>query len=133
MIEHVHSRSEQDALIRLAGAPSDDLGQKCFADAGIADEHDVGSLGEEGEIEQAQEPGFGLHAALVVMEVKSIDAGLGLQARAPETPLNGALRAGFDFHVGEPLQCGGGAEIFGSGFSQSRLQLAAHGGQAQLI
>ena len=68
-----------------------------------------------------------------MMEVKSVDAGLGLQARASETPFNGALGARFDFHVGEPFQCGRCAEILGGGISQSRLQLAAHGGQAQLV
>ena len=67
------------------------------------------------------------------MEVKSVDAGLGLQARAAEAALNGALRTSFDFHIGEPLQRGSRAEIFGGGFSQSRLQLAAHCGQSQLI
>ena len=85
------------------------------------------------EIEQAQQPGFGLHAALVVVEVKSVDTGLGLQARESETPLNGALGAGFDFHVGKPLQGRRRAEILGGGFSQSSLQLAAHGRQIQLI
>ena len=78
VIEHVHRGGEQDALIDLAGAPGDQFRQERFADAGISDEHDVGSFGEEGEIEQAQEPGFGLQAALVVMEVKGVDTGLGL-------------------------------------------------------
>ena len=133
MIEHVHGGREQDALIGLAGAPGDYLRQKCFADTGIADEDDIGSFAEEGEIEQAQESGFGLQAALVVLEVKSVDAGLGLQARAPEAPLDSPLGACFDFHVGEPFQCGRGTETLGGSFSQSRLQLASHGRQAQLI
>ena len=77
--------------------------------------------------------GLACSAALVMVEVKGVDAGLGLQARGSETPFNGALRARFDFHVGEPFQRGRGAEILGGGVSQSRLQLAAHGGQAQLV
>jgi hypothetical protein len=67
------------------------------------------------------------------MEVKSVDAGLGLEARESETPLNGALGAGVDFHIGQPLQGRRRAEILGGGFSQSSLQLAAHGRQTQLI
>jgi hypothetical protein len=74
VIEHVHSGGEQNALIGLAGAPGDQFRQECFADAGISDEHDVGSFGKEREIEQAQEPGFGLQAAFVVLEVKGVDA-----------------------------------------------------------
>lgn len=67
------------------------------------------------------------------MEVKGVDTGLGLQTRPSETPLNGALGAGFDFHVGKPLQGRRRAEVLGGGISQSGLQLAAHGGQTQLI
>ena len=55
VIEHVHGGGEQHALIGLAGAPADDLGQEGFAHAGIADEHDAGALVEEVEIEQAQD------------------------------------------------------------------------------
>jgi hypothetical protein len=117
VIEHVHSGGEQDALIGLAGAPGDQFRQECFANTWISDKHDVGSFGEEGEIEQAQEPGFGLQAAFVVMEVKGVDTGLGLEARESETPFNGALRASFDFHVGEPFQSGCGTEILGGGIS----------------
>jgi len=35
-------------------------------------------ISQEGKIEQAEESRFGLHAALVVVEVKAIDTGLGL-------------------------------------------------------
>jgi len=69
----------------------------------------------------------------MVMEVEGIDAGLGLQTGASKTALDGALRAGFDFHVGEPFESGGSAETFSRGFSQGRLELAAHGRQIQLI
>ncbi len=69
--------------------------------------HDVGAFGEEGKVEQTQEARFGLQSALVMLEVKSVDAGLGLEARGSETPLNGALRARFDFHVGKPFQFSG--------------------------
>lgn len=69
----------------------------------------------------------------MVLEVEGIDAGLGLQTRAAETPLDGALRSGFDFHVGKPFQGGCSTEVFCRGISQDRLELAAHGRQIQLI
>ena len=133
MVKHVHGGSEQHALIGLARTPGDELRQECFPHTRIADKNDVGSLGEEREVEQTQEPRFGLHTAFMVMEVKGIDAGLGLEARASEAPFDGALRARFDFHVGEPFERGRCAETLGGSFSQSRLELAAHGGQIQLI
>src|SRR5579863_658340 len=89
VIEHVHGGSEQHALIGLARPPGDELRQKCFPHTRISDEDDVGSLGEEREIEQTQEPRFGLYAAFMVMEVKGIDAGLGLKTRASEAPFDG--------------------------------------------
>jgi len=49
MIQHVHGGREQHALIGLAGAPGDDLGQEGFPSAGIADQNDAGSLGDEVE------------------------------------------------------------------------------------
>ena len=52
VIEHVHGGSEENPLIGLAGTPGDHLRQKCFPHAGIADQHDIGSFGEEREIEQ---------------------------------------------------------------------------------
>jgi hypothetical protein len=52
-----------------------------------------------------------------MLELKGIDAGLRLQARAFEAAVDGALFAGFQFHVGQPFQSGGHAEILGGGFS----------------
>ena len=72
-------------------------------------------------------------AALVMVEVKGVDAGLRLQARAFEAAFNGAAVAGFQFHIGKPLQGGGHTEVPGGGFRDRRLQLAAHRRQAQLI
>ena len=53
-----------------------------------------------------------------MVEVEGIDGGLRLQARAFEAPFDGALRAGLQFHIGEPLQGGGHAEIVRGGFSR---------------
>jgi hypothetical protein len=41
----------------------------------LADAHDVGSFGEERQVIQAQEVGFGLQAATAVLAVKGVDAG----------------------------------------------------------
>ena len=58
MIEHVHCGGEQHALIRLAGLPGDDLGQKGLAYAWIADEDGAGSLLEEVKVQQPQDAGL---------------------------------------------------------------------------
>jgi len=78
VIEHVHGGGEQDALIRLAGAPAHDLGQKRFSDARISDENQVGAVGDKAQVEQAKDAILVLRAALVMSEVKRVDAGLGL-------------------------------------------------------
>ena len=67
------------------------------------------------------------------MEVKGVDAGLRLQAGAFEAAVDGALFTSFQLQVGEPLQSSRRTEILRGGFSQSRLHLAAHGRQTQLI
>ena len=129
VIEHIHGGGEEHALIGLTSAPSDEFRQKGLAHARISDQHEIGSFGEERQIEQAQDARLSLLAALVVMEVKGVDAGLRLQTGAFEAAVDGALFASFQFQVGEPLQGGRRTEILRGGFSQSRLQLAAHGGQ----
>ena len=68
-----------------------------------------------------------------MVEVKGVDAGLRLQARAFEAAFDGAAVARFQFHVGEPFQSGGRAEVLGGGFRERRLQLAAHRRQIQLL
>ena len=78
VIEHVHGSGEQDALIRLTGAPAHDLGQECFSDARISDENEVGAVGDEAQVEQSQDAILVLRTALVMSEVKRVDAGLGL-------------------------------------------------------
>ena len=76
LIQHVHRGREQNALVGLAGFPSEDFGQEGLADAWVADQHDIGALAQEGEIEQAQNAILGLYAALVVVKVEGINAGL---------------------------------------------------------
>ena len=78
MIEHVHGCGERHALIRLASPPADSLRQECFPDTRISDRHQVSSLGEETQIEQAQDAILILRAALMMWEVKRVDARLRL-------------------------------------------------------
>src|SRR5438477_6572025 len=79
------------------------LARKVLPDARVADQHDVGALSQEGEIEQAQNAILGLYAAFVVVKVEGVDAGLRLQTRALEAALDGAALPRFQFQVGEPL------------------------------
>ncbi len=109
------------------------MARKGLAHARIPDENEVGSLGQEFQVEQTQDTRLGLLPTFVVVEMESVDAGLDLQARTLESALDGALITSFQFHVGEPLQGGRYAEILGRSISQSRLQLAAHGREIQLI
>jgi len=60
VIEHVHGGGEQDALVGTAGLPGEDLGQVGLAGAGIADDHDIGPLLEEVQVQQAQDAVFDL-------------------------------------------------------------------------
>ncbi len=62
-----------------------------------------------------------------MLELKGIDTGLRLQTCTFVASFDGALFARFQFHVGEPFQRGGNAEILGGGFTQSRLDVTAHG------
>ena len=54
-------------------------------------------------------------------------------ARALEAALNGARPARLQFHVCEPFEGGRNAEIANCGFSDRRLDLAAHRIQFQLL
>jgi hypothetical protein len=46
----------------------------------IADQHEVGALGQKAEVQQAQNASLVLCATLVMAEVEGVDAGLRLQA-----------------------------------------------------
>jgi hypothetical protein len=50
-----------------------------FTHARIANEHEIGPLLQEHQIEQAQDAILGLRPALVMVEVEGIDGGLRLQ------------------------------------------------------
>jgi hypothetical protein len=91
VVEHIHGGGEQHAVIRLAGAPADDLRQECFAYARIADKDGAGALLQKLQIEQAQDAGLQLQAALMVFEVEAVDGVLSMQPRESEAALNGRL------------------------------------------
>ena len=103
MIQHVHGCGEQNALIGLAGFPSEDAGQEGFPHAGIADQYEVGTLAKEAEIEQTQDAILGLHTALVMVEVERVDTGLRLQVRTLEAAFDGTALARFQFQIGQQL------------------------------
>lgn len=132
VIQHVHGGSEHDALIGLAGLPSENAGEEGLAHAGIADQHEIGALFEEGEVEQTQDAIFGLHAAFVMVEVEGVDVGLQQQTGTLEAAFDGAALARFQFHVREEFEGGRDAEISGGCVSDRRLRLAAHGFQIEL-
>ena len=73
LIEHIHRRGEKHTEVALAGLEREDLGKHCLASAGVANEHDVRASAHEVEIEQLQDPRFGLLAALVIGELKRVD------------------------------------------------------------
>jgi hypothetical protein len=75
-IEHVHGGGEHHTLIRLASPPANNFRQECLSDTRISDQDQVGSLGEETQIEQAQDAILILRAGLVMVEVKRVDARL---------------------------------------------------------
>ena len=126
--KRVHGRGKEHTLIRLAGAPADDFREKGFAYARIADKDRPGSLGDELQIEQAENAGLQVHAALVVFEVKTIDRVLGVQARELETPFDRTAVAGFQFEVYQRFQRFHDTMVPGRGVRDRLIQLAGHRG-----
>ena len=133
VIEHVHGSGEDDALIGLAGLPSEDAGEEGLAHAGITDQHQVGALLQESKVEQTKDAVLSLQAAFVMVEVESVDAGLRLQTRTLEAALDGAALPLFQFLVSEPLDGSGNAEVLGRGFSDCGFNVMAHRREIQLL
>jgi hypothetical protein len=133
MVEHVHGGGKQDAVIGLTGAPADNFGQKGFAGAGVADEHHIGALANEVELEQAEELTFDLHSGFMMLEVELVNSVLGVETGEAEAALDSPLVAGFQFQIGQPLEGGREAEILGSRFGQDPIQFAAQGGEPELL
>ena len=78
VVEHVHGSGKQDALIRLAGAPCHNRRLESLANTRMSDEDQVGAVGDKAQVEQTQDAILVLRTALVMSEVKRVDAGLGL-------------------------------------------------------
>jgi hypothetical protein len=133
LIQHVHGRGEQHPTVGLAGPPADDLRQKGLSGSWIPDDDDVGALGDEVQVEQAQDLVLELRPGLVMVEVKRLDADLGLKSGHAETPLDRPRPSSFQFHVGEPFDGFGMTEVLGSGTGQDLIQFPADAGQLQLF
>jgi hypothetical protein len=48
VFQHIHGRCEQYTLVGLASLPTKDFGQESFANTRIADQHDIGTLPQDG-------------------------------------------------------------------------------------
>src|ERR1700730_1676780 len=133
MVEHVHGGCKQDTLIGLTGLPTDDFRQKCFAHAWVAEKDRAIALCYELQIEEAQNAGFELHAALMVFELKAVDGVLRMQSRSPEASLDGPTVAGFQFDVDKGFERFGEAAVSGCVIRDRLIQLLDHRGQAELV
>src|SRR5215831_20262350 len=89
VVEHVHGGGEQDTLIRLAGAPADDLRQEGLTHAGVADEDGAGAFGDELQIEQTKNPRLQLQTAFVMLEVEAVNGVTDVQPGETEAALDG--------------------------------------------
>src|SRR5690349_18057733 len=101
MIEHIHGRGEQHTLIRLAGAPRNDFGEKRFPDTGVTDDDDVGAMVDEVEIHEVKDAALHLKTAFVMVELKAIDRATRTDTCRAETPLDSAGAASVQFHIHE--------------------------------
>ena len=133
MIEHIHGCREEHALVGLAGARADDLRQKRFADAGIADDDDIGAFLKKLQIHQAQDAAFHLRSAFVMVELEAIDGVARAETREAKTALDGAAVADFQFAVGKRFKRRRQTEVFGGSISQNLIQILAHRREAELI
>src|SRR5579875_3988459 len=129
LIEHLHGRGKQDADIGLADSPAKDVRQKGFPDARIADNHDVGSLFQELQVEQAKDAILRLLTGFVMGEMELVEGRLGGEMRELEAALDGTLVAGFQFQIRQALERGREAKILARRLSRDRLQALSHGGQ----
>src|SRR6266566_6739033 len=88
VIEHIHGGREQDADVRLASTPTENLSQEGFSHARIADDNHAGTLLQEVQLEQAKDAVFSLLARFVMGEVELVEGRLSRQAREFEATLD---------------------------------------------
>ena len=69
----------------------------------------------------------------MVLEVKSVDAGLGVEAGEVEAALDGAVVASLQFEVGETFEGRSEAKVLGGRFLQRLFHLLAHCREFQLF
>jgi len=133
VIQHIHGRREEHALIRLTGAPAHDFGEEGLPHTGIADKDCAGTVVQELQIEQPQNAPLQFGAALMVFEVKAVDGMPGMEARETEAAFDRPAVTGFQFEIHEGFESLGKAEISGGGVSDRLIQLVTHRGQAELV
>lgn len=133
LIEHIHRGGEEHSKVALTGFQRNDLGEHCFPRAWIANQHDVGASPHEVKIEQLQNPGFRLLAALVIGELKRVNRLRRLQFRLLHLPFHRTLTAGFQFQIDQTLKRGGEAKIGIGRVIDRLLDSLADRGQAQLF
>ena len=69
----------------------------------------------------------------MVLEVKSVDAGLSMEAGEMKATLDGAPVAGLQFEIDQAFQGGGEAKVLVGCLLQGRLQMLAQSRELQLF
>lgn len=99
MVEHIHGGGEENTLIALAGAPTNNFGQKRFPHARIPDDDSAGSFLQEVQIEHPENPILDLCPALVMFEVEVVDRVLRVKSGHSEAPVDRPAAACVQLHV----------------------------------
>lgn len=133
VIQHVHGGSEESSDIGLAGSPAEDLRQVSLAGPRIPDEDHVGAILEEVQFEKPDDASLALHPGLVVLKVKGIDGGLGMEAGEVEAALHGTTVTGLQLEIDQALQGRGETKVLGGRLLQGRLQVLAQSRELQLF
>ena len=133
VVEHIHGGGEENTLITLAGAPTNNFGQKRFAHARIADDDTTGSFLQEVQIEHPENPILDLYPALMMFEIEVVDRVLRVKAGQSEAPVDRPAAARVQLHIYQRLQRLDEAKVLGCGISYRLIQLATHRRQTELI
>ena len=133
MVEHIHGGGEENTLIALAGAPTNDFGQKRFSHTRIADDDTAGSFLQEVQIEHPENPILDLDPALVMFEVEVVNRVLRVKSGQSETPVDRPAAARVQLQIYQRLQRLDEAKVLGGGISDRLIQLSTHRRQTQLI
>ena len=133
MVEHIHGGGEENTLIALAGAPTNNFGEKRFPHTRIADDDTAGSFLQEVQIEHPENPILDLYPALVMFEVEVVDRVLSVKPGQSEAPVDRPAATPVQLHIDQRLQRLEEAKVLGCGISDRLIQVAAHRRQTELI